>query len=137
MARGEGNNEMKNQRVIKFRAWDGFNKRMIPQYVWFEQRDGHIAENIQKPATSRITAVMQCTGSMDRNGNEIFEGDIVEWRSTHNGSRKSSRVDIVTWEDDAFLLMPWVHELKYADMEILGNIFENPELNLRVGDVII
>jgi hypothetical protein len=70
---------------------------------------------------------MQFTGLLDKNGKEIYEGDIFE------GSFSS--VYKVKWDDET---CSWyVHDVtrglgfplrKIENLEIIGNIYENPEL---------
>ena len=68
---------------------------------------------------------LQYTGLLDKNGREIYEGDIVtvdgvlyfvEWRGAGDWF-------IDPECDDAFMFTPSIYEL-----EIIGNIHENPEL---------
>ncbi len=74
--------------------------------------------------------VGQYTGLKDRNGNEIYEGDILEY-SMHSRER-----GIVVFRDSSFLLtrknddycITDLEDEKRFFLEIIGNIYENPEL---------
>ena len=70
--------------------------------------------------------VGQFTGLLDKNGNQIFEGDVVEYREYGNLA--------VVWDDGAFQLM---REDTFYDMldrytsgisTVVGNRWDNPEL---------
>ena len=68
-------------------------------------------------------AVAQYTGLKDKNGQEIYEGDVLRYLGQ---SRFYDSVKIVVWENktafNGFLIS------KSTDYEIIGNIYENPEL---------
>ena len=105
-------------REIKVRAWDKPNKQMRgPWEVWY------IPENMN-------FELMQFTGLNDKNGKEIYEGDIVEmngwvaqivWSGFTSSfmyekpAKRSGNVDDFLWQS-------------YAGMKVIGNIMENPEL---------
>ena len=79
--------------------------------------------------------VMQCTGLKDKNGKLIYEGDIV--RDEHSGA-----VAIIEWLSYAYSLMAHIRgmddylpleDICFAceastPFEVIGNIYENPEL---------
>jgi hypothetical protein len=91
-----------------------------------------IAKEQSKRMQERHTLIAprQWTGLVDKAGKDVFEGDIVKWTTTFNTTSKTVHTDAVTWCEDVvcFLLMPHCHELNGAAMEIIGNIYENPDL---------
>jgi uncharacterized phage protein (TIGR01671 family) len=132
-------------REIKFRAWNG--KKMITPYcvrggkpciiqgsttsddvMTDEQGRNYYADWDKDVAVDY--PLMQYTGLKDRNGVDIYEGDIVEWVSTYSSSSGKKHIDRVEWSEQCvcFFLMPFVHEPHAAEMKVLGNIHDNPEL---------
>ena len=74
----------------------------------------------------RPETVGQYTGLTDKNGNKIFEGDIVKYKE-ENG-------EIVYHDQEAMFLVcfdTWLTDFDHLygkDVEIVGNIHDNPEL---------
>jgi len=116
-------------REIKFRAWDG-EQIVYPDYI---DRKGiaHWTEN-SIPETS--DKVMQYTGLKDKNGVDIFEGDVV--KCYYGGSEKGAH-DTIEFKNGAFCLRHRGVTIKEmleddgvysSELEIIGNIYSNPEL---------
>ena len=118
-------------RLIKFRVWDGQNKR------WFSQE---ILKVLPLDVFLASENIQQFTGLFDKNGKEIYEGDLVYSHFNHT-------TNIVEWgnyqiykNDDAeksecigyFLRgikSNFIEEFDSSNWAmIVGNIFENPEL---------
>jgi len=78
--------------------------------------------------------LLQYSGLTDINGKEIYEGDIVYVKS--NVSKNADMDDIgqnkIVWNDGGLFLEGYSNDLGWQcdnfDIEILGNIYENPEL---------
>lgn len=111
-------------RELKFRAWD-------------EETEGFFYWDIRQPERTIYIEpefsddIQQYTGLTDKNGKEIYEGDIVEQFS---GSEYVSTMPVL-WRDDhcGFWLYykgnPHLDLNEYRDkLEVIGNIYENPEL---------
>ena len=134
-------------REIKFRAWDGERMFLSPSEIqhlgsWF---DGHWPGALAKPDQIRL---MQYTGLHDKNGVEIYEGDIlgVIWCDgfyCNHDESENYRGEIyqVKYQGDndypAFDLSPHpgsdangLSEMKAVSCgyKVIGNIYENPEL---------
>ena len=75
---------------------------------------------------------LQYTGPEDKNGREIYEGDIVK-RGTY-GKENKPIIYLIKWQNGGFitkLLKPsniMTTQFEASESEIIGNIYENPEL---------
>ena len=112
-------------REIKFRAWDKLNKKMSLNLT-FTYEDGKINncyfEDSENYAIEEFE-IMQFTGLKDKNGKEIFEGDILR-----AGINRPSITEVV-FRDTMFTTSFGVPlgQLNLI-LEVIGNKFENPEL---------
>jgi len=118
-------------RTIKFRAWD--KKRKIMGWnFWLDSQDNSIQifdEEKDTPLPPDDFEVMQFTGLTDRNGKEIYEGDIV--RCFMNGEEHS--LNVIKWADYGYTMTDFEDEsgervLWFCEVEVIGNIWKNPDL---------
>lgn len=73
--------------------------------------------------------LMQFTGLLDKNGKEIYEGDVVKRKV--GGSYTKEMVAHVVYDDRFamyFLQTPAGGHEVTGSLEVIGNVFENPEL---------
>lgn len=125
-------------REIKFRALctpDG-EERMV--YFGMQQMDNGVFAWPMPDDISHIdeyiSPLMQFTGLKDKNGKEIYEGDVV----VHIQNEKSKKdKNIVEWGEAGFIFKnngkegghrPFINSLGWCPYIVLGNIYENPEL---------
>lgn len=120
----EGSDYMK---IYKFRAWDAYDKKMhhhteFENFRWLWGKNEDIV-------------VMQWIGLVDKDGNDIYEGDIVEWKQ----KGKIEERGIILWDKKTcrFLIrnqngfeVGSPFDLGFLDIyyQIIGNIYETPEL---------
>jgi len=118
---------------VRFRAWDKKNKKMVNvrQINWNDR--GEI-EYINGDEASNFV-LMQYTGLKDKNGREIYEGDIVKWQSVYVGVYVTE-VGVVDFQHGCFGIKYKSHNgtnvfwsfTGKEDLEVIGNIYESPEL---------
>jgi hypothetical protein len=68
---------------------------------------------------------MQFTGLHDKNGTEIYEGDIVKWIHQYGDFAPTIQTSIVEYKQYAD---GWIGYEVFNQSEVIGNIYENPEL---------
>lgn len=126
-------------REIKFRAYIKNQERMCG----WDGVDG-VRTYFREMSLDKDVCLMQFTGLKDKTGKEIYEGDVVRWHDTSEDIDKGwSRTAIVEIGPDLFFHcfdiggkehnrdfhygnFIWKETEKY--FEVLGNIYQNPEL---------
>lgn len=114
-------------REIKFRAWNV--DEMIYSIAVKDSFAFSHGEHLQVENGERNYTIMQFTGLLDKNGNEIYEGDILSQHfstSFNSAGRLENKVlQEVKWDKAGFNIS---HPLRMDIYEVIGNIYENPEL---------
>ena len=135
-------------REIKFRAWFPKTKRMTVAFML-----GQLIENIENTRREEKGFYLQFTGLKDKNGKEVYQGDILKITDDKKGYGSVSYggfAEILSetcgfsfrcfnptieeldeqwgkggdgWDSSSL----W-HTLEPKNIEVIGNIYENPEL---------
>lgn len=132
-------------RELKFRAWvqpDSFNQKptMFTGFGFADIYSGYDEANVYcKDGQTwaepdwETAKLMQYTGLKDKNGKEIYEGDILKERT--------GKLSKVVWELDGwFVSGKWPDgygplSVQLPDAEVIGNVYENPELFSNVNRI--
>lgn len=128
-------------REYKFRAWDSWwdkmhyfdftkNIEVTPddelKGLWILHKEGSVY------AIQDKIKIMQYTGLKDKNGKEIYEGDLVLYDRNIHKDIDTAKFKVV-WAKDRYVLQEIKHKYYIDDVtwelvEVIGNIYENPEL---------
>lgn len=139
-------------REIKFRAWDKENLQFVTvMSIHYATKKPYICTTREKYSSALRRLVfekielMQYTGLHDNNGKEIYEGDLIQWNKPFGSI---AEVKFGHWDNGEIYEANewgygWYCVFKYShkkriydqyqqlygqDIEVVGNIYENPEL---------
>ena len=131
--------------IPKYRAWDKARNEMNYKVmvgncdtddenwtcpiIWIEEKKDWLHFDDYE-------CIMQSTGLLDKNGKEIFEGDIVQFEDCYEVSDfLYINTGIIEWCQGGFHVtnrnsveMEDLLDGEILDVTIIGNIYENPEL---------
>lgn len=142
---------------FKFRAWHKKRKKMYEVLhfhtatwdnggEWVTAKGFNIItqQDIHIQIEPKDSFIMQCTGLKDKNGREIYDGDILKFKLLEDFAAFGTNekyVEIIApviYEYGGFFIEQsensiFLGQLPMREIEVVGNIYENPEL-LREGN---
>lgn len=121
----------------KFRAWLKEEYRMTDvREMTFIDGEVYLISDVTGFYAYEEFKLMQSTGVEDKNGKEIFEGDIVKYKGGWNTFTEEVAYDknfggFGVMDADADIIFTFEElfaDIDLSSLEVIGNIYENPEL---------
>jgi len=113
--------------IPKYRAWDNWRKRMsVVDRIYIDTEGVRLYDDFGEYWRDfRDVKLMQSTGLRDKNGKEIFEGDIAQFEDCYTETDfLYVNTGIVEWSQGSFTIT----NRDSVEMGDIGNVYENPEL---------
>jgi len=121
--------------IPKYRAWDSAKKEMFKDTFAITESGQVVVVEQESVASSPDyvfvdhLVIMQSTGLKDNNGKEIFEGDVLGTKDGLLNGVVEYRSDLGMWTNSLISYNNFERLCNVAGgREIIGNIYENPEL---------
>ena len=118
--------------IPKFRAWDKTTSKLhVVNGIYCDNKKIHyIDDNRVRFVGFDNVIIMQSTGLKDKNGKEIFEGDVV--KMAKDVYSEPTYYEVVRHRGGAYRLESKQHGcelwLRHTDCDVVGNVYENKEL---------
>ena len=126
---------------FKMKAWLKKENKMVSiigidlnyQYIRYTD-DGNLFKDDYKIAEFKDIELLQFTGTKDKSGQELYEADVILFNDGIDDI-----YGLISYDDDEGTyrvsyenITEHLSDLE-GDFEIVGNIFENPDLNEQLG----
>lgn len=126
-------------RVPKFRAWDKLGKIIMPvgeidfdyEFAYLDEKNGYRCER-----DFDEIELMQFTELKDKNGKEIFEGDIIKFSIDNGFCYGVDEIGSVSYRLGAFHVdvFPLIDLIGDGEVEVIGNVYETQGLQDLLKD---
>ena len=125
-------------REIRFRVWDKDLKKFLNPDSWMGNFDDMYLEDLQGIFRDDGYVFQWYTGLKDKNGTEVFEGDVVRAIAEEKHSEMTIVSDVLCNTDDSGEWQVRMNQLYshglpvtwggWESLEVLGNIYEHSHL---------
>jgi len=124
-----------NNGICGFRAWDKEKKIMRYEQMWWNDSWIEFISERDNPYPIQRFIVMPYIGLKDKNKRAIYRDDLVRYDDKYSAIviRKDARFDIEFIEKTPNSTF-WHYLLSSNALEVIGNIYENPELIILLSD---
>ena len=126
---------------FKMKAWLKKENKMVSiigidlnyQYIRYTD-DGNLFKDDYKIAEFKDIELLQFTGAKDKVGQEVYEADVIKFNDGIDDI-----YGLISYDDeDAVYCVSYENVTEHlsdmaGDFEIVGNIFENPDLHEQLG----